>query len=635
MSTEADISQVRTHFLLGRLPSQLRSDVLSDPEVAAAVGGVNQPVNLSSDIVVSCEELLNTLRKIFDGEVCDHLTGLKGDRIDVEVSLETDGTGVITVGRTRWRFVHADLLARNPERRMAAFERVAATYTLTVAEEEAWRARLQSAALDDESFSVLTAAIDATPETFAGKLEEALDKRDVSPQDLLPNDISYWDRLVPNPGASATLTEYIATELDERRRVWLQRDVHAGLRRSALEFAAPGLVPNNLLDPFAGDLSVALASLADLSDHFALVGAFEICARRAAADARLVPVGTRLLDRLLSPIERLEARCAVFGAAFVIGTARLATHEELRRRPLFWRRLAAATQASLVARTAGVEGANSRKVLEWAIRVAGGPFLVSCLLDRAIEPCWRPEWISGSHLAADAVGRILNAWRGVDETERPDEWRPFAEVAEAWITNTGNILISMMPAVLEGGLQRGDVALERLPESFAQTVANFLREPTPAHAIALAPLVFIWGVPDDVATALRIAIESGLRALPPDSKERQLIVGYGAHVAVERTDTALADTVAQACLETALYSTDRTLIRAALLTLIECTGAYTPDREDDLLAARLERLALWRRNPLLPGELGAIVPHLKHVRASLRTHLSRALAALQLAPVQF
>jgi hypothetical protein len=86
----------------------------------------------------------------------------------------------------------------------------------------------------------------------------------------------------------------------------------------------------------------------------------------------LVSVGTRLLEQAFAPMEKLEGRCAVFRSAFVIATARLATHEELRRRPVYWRRLAAAAHASLVVRTLGIEGADHRKLLEWAIKVAGG-----------------------------------------------------------------------------------------------------------------------------------------------------------------------------------------------------------------------------------------------------------------------
>jgi hypothetical protein len=173
--TKTDLAQIRMNTLIEHLPGRIRSDVLSGPDVVTAVGGVHRPVKLSSDTVISREELFHTLRDLFDGKVRDHLTGLKGDRIEAEVSSEPDGVGAITVGRTQWRFAHADLLARNSEPRVAAFEQVAAAYTLTVAEEEAWRARIRSAPLDDDSFSALMAAIEATPETFVRKLNEILD----------------------------------------------------------------------------------------------------------------------------------------------------------------------------------------------------------------------------------------------------------------------------------------------------------------------------------------------------------------------------------------------------------------------------------------------------------------------------
>ena len=121
---------------------------------------------------------------------------------------------------------------------MAAFERVAAAYTLTAAEEEAWRAPKRSAPLDDDSFSALMAAIEATPETFVVKLNDILDKRGISPWDLLPNEASYWDRLIPNPKISATLAEYVATELGARGRAWLTRDLQSGLRRIAPPLAS-------------------------------------------------------------------------------------------------------------------------------------------------------------------------------------------------------------------------------------------------------------------------------------------------------------------------------------------------------------------------------------------------------------
>ena len=82
------------------------------------------------------------------------------------------------------------------------------------------------------------AAIEATPETFVVKLNDILDKRGISPWDLFPNEASYGDRLISNPKISATLAEYVATELGARGRAWLTRDLQSGLRRIAPPLAS-------------------------------------------------------------------------------------------------------------------------------------------------------------------------------------------------------------------------------------------------------------------------------------------------------------------------------------------------------------------------------------------------------------
>jgi hypothetical protein len=158
----------------------------------------------------------------------------------------------------------------------------------------------------------------------------------------------------------------------------------------------------------------------------------------------------------------------------------------------------------------------------------------------------------------------------------------------------------------------------------------FVADPTFAHALGLAPFVFTWGVSDELAEALRSAIETDRGSHSSSAREVALI--YGVHLAVERKDAALADAVAQASLQTALYSPDEGQVRKAVLLVIECTGAYPKSVGNGVLTERLERLALWRRNPLLPHELRSLLPELKRVRASLRPRLARALAALQLAP---
>jgi len=116
-------------------------------------------------------------------------------------------------------------------------------------------------------------------------------------------------------------------------------------------------------------LVTMLERLLDYDDHFAHVGAFEICAESIERDQRFVQLGERFLDRLFSDFSRLQAASEIFGTAFVIATAHLARHERLRRTPAFWRRLVAATHASLVVRVSGVVDATNKELLAWALSI--------------------------------------------------------------------------------------------------------------------------------------------------------------------------------------------------------------------------------------------------------------------------
>ena len=118
----------------------------------------------------------------------------------------------------------------------------------------------------------------------------------------------------------------------------------------------------------------AIETILEVEDPFSLVGAFEICADRAAQDQRFVHLGDRLLDGLFGDMQRLTRACALFGAIFVITTAHLATHETLQRRPVFWRRLASAAHASLIVRALGGNGIDPDRIISWAMRLFGDAY---------------------------------------------------------------------------------------------------------------------------------------------------------------------------------------------------------------------------------------------------------------------
>jgi hypothetical protein len=91
----------------------------------------------------------------------------------------------------------------------------------------------------------------------------------------------------------------------------------------------------------------------EYTDPLAHTGAFDLCAACALEDSRFEELGEALLERLLADPKRLHRELTTYATAFVIAGAYLAEHETLRKQPVFWRRLAAASHASLVARVLG------------------------------------------------------------------------------------------------------------------------------------------------------------------------------------------------------------------------------------------------------------------------------------------
>ena len=157
----------------------------------------------------------------------------------------------------------------------------------------------------------------------------------IAPVDVLPDDDRYWNHLLPPVAGSTTLADYIGQELNAAWRDGLEADPVRALHGLAITFAAPELVPRASLQSLDADAAAkAIDAVSKVDDPFSLVGAFEICADRAAQDQRFVALGDRLLDSLFGDMQRLTGACALFGAIFVITTAHFATHETLQRRPV-------------------------------------------------------------------------------------------------------------------------------------------------------------------------------------------------------------------------------------------------------------------------------------------------------------
>jgi hypothetical protein len=250
---------------------------------------------------------------------------------------------------------------------------------------EAERTRLEAVLrrpdYSDRDFMAAIKSLAASPESFASALRDKASNGRFSMTDLLPGSAEYWDNLTASYGGSATLQDFIASELAEQHVAALRDNPTRVLATISLTFGSPTLIPRDLLGDVAPD--VVLAAVVD--DPFALCGALDLCAERAAADGRFVTVGTQILQKLFGHMKRLELACDIFAAVFVIATAHLAVHETLRQRPVTG---AGSQRRAMLPLSCGLSASGAPKAIPCChgpIELGGKPIICRSLTSSAIS----------------------------------------------------------------------------------------------------------------------------------------------------------------------------------------------------------------------------------------------------------
>lgn len=624
-----NMSRFKAAFALDRLSARVQSDVLADGSLAARFSfELKHPVRLAADLVFAREELFAAFRVAADNGEAP--LPAKDDAAGC-VTISSDHAATVVFGDRRWRFENAALLASSTTQRERVLEALLSRHSLSPRAIETLRSIVRKHDFGDDDFFQAVTLLASSPESFADRLSSRVEVRQVGKADLLPEDDRHWDHLTAPVLASRNLPEYLANELDEVRRSRFAADPHRAFDLASLGYAATLLVPLDIARRIETDvLHTMIEQGLKHDDHFALIGFFEICADALGRDPRFEGLGERVLQRLFGDMERLKTSCGMFAAGFVLATAHLSEHERLRSRPVFWRRLAAASHASLIVRTCGVTPIKQDELVSWALRLSGTAYFASVLADMHAEPRWRPEWLFPNFLIADCFGRARNAIALLSEDRTPESWTTLLDAARAWIDEQKIGPASTFPAVLEGAPRPPQA---NLAQSGALTEAyeSFFSDLTLDHFLFMAHIVYSFGAPPEMIPSVRKIVEM-IRADSRDITNPSLdsAVALAANIAVQLQDAELANDVAELCVEKAATTADRAAVYEHVFRLVECSQADTDtERSKTSLARWLESLSF--RIPVELGlDLAEAIAILTRVQPELTSLLSRAAAAARL-----
>lgn len=621
---------MRALFALRTLDRQLSSDVISDGSIAIKFKiPTHRSANLGSDVAVHQQRLLTAFRHVLAGKRVTSIVDDNGKTIPVKISIAENGAAQIVIEEKRFSFAHAGLLSANIDTRVAFLDRDLKEQTLAGVYADELRSLARRPVMTDEDFLAAVGILSGAPESFVRSIRAKVTSRDLSNADLLPEDERHWDNLVAPWRTSKTLEEFLRAECDEERARAFRENPLRAFFASSLSYCAPGLVPLDTIQALSAETVLGIVERASsLPDHFAITGAFEISADRLAVDARFEAIGTKLLDQLLSDLEQLRKRCTFFAAVCMLTLTRLAQHQKLRRKPAYWRRVTAAANASLVTRACGTD--NAERLFQWVVDHSGKPFLFSALLEEFDEPRWKPEWLSGDHLLADAFGRLDAAVKKIPEASRPAEWVTRIEKARESINERNLDLLAVLPAMGESARRKqpGMDETHAIRDSFQK----LCDEPTVDALIACTPGIYVLGVPKEVTAACRTMIahlqKTSARLDDDNIKFALQLLSYAAVLAL---DEDLADSVGQFAIEKVRELKEDEFTGEIICRLVECSSAYTDRKKAaETLARWLEAVSFLTKQSA-SVDLYDSLNHLQLLEDSLSERLGRALAAARLA----
>lgn len=627
--TPQDLARFRVRFALRRMREDLQSDVLADGVIAKQAGiALSSPISLPDGLVLERETLFSAFQNAADGRPVPDVVDINGVKRDIKIEIQ-NGAAIATYGSHRIAFPQAALLAENLQRRQEVLAASLKNNTLiSQARDELASLVAEPNYSHDEFFAARNIFVGA-PESFATSLREVASKGTLSKKDLLPTKIAHWENLTARRGASATLTEFIKHELAEERAAKIGQDPREAVDVISLTFGGPELVPLEAMRAIgADDLHAGLTKLLQYSDPVALAGAFEICADMALTDPRFIELGSSILDHLLDDPQRLRNELTTFAASFVIATAYLAEHETLRKEPVFWRRLVAASHASLVTRVLGGSADEESSLLTFAMQLSGKTYYLSVLNDAHSETRWRPDWIAQNFLMADVFGRLLGAAQRLGEGV-PATWSKKLEDTKSSVLKDAPPLAQTFPGVLQGWTPTAE-----MPPSdtdVGQMYEEFAREPTIDNFIYFTPIVFSFGFsPDGHAAVLKViqSLRANLATTPPDFA--QAVLDLAALIAAQNRAPELADMVAAVAVERLVLAQKDDRLLATVSVIVLCAAART-NREEALsmLARRLENLAFVAPASLLREALDAF-RILQSINEELGVLLGRSIATARL-----
>jgi hypothetical protein len=529
------------------LPPKVRTSVLEDD-------ALRRQLSLGLDAVIKFEktgtefarsELFRAVRHVLTGASSESSV-VAQDGTTWRVS--RSNAGEITVGRDAEEVSFSEFACFSSDvgTRVQWFDQQTAKLRIMDDRTRKWREILTQRALDDEELGHVLDEFRLTPAHAVAAIEQRFRRRKFSAADLVPPDLRYFDRLVGELGGATNVRDFVSTVVAPRLRALIDENAYEGLK-TAFALSSYHAVSEviDLNTAPRGAVGRVFQWIQERGDRISQVGAIECGLRHLDAFPEIEESLAEMTRAIAADDpEDARGRLHVISGLVALVEGEIARRRIARRRPPFWRRLAAIAHAALIEREVLAAHLEPGSVADWSLKSGGALYYIQTLIDLRQEPRWFPDFISPQQLKAEFVSRVAGA------AERHREKVGAGELASLLTGQDPNSIQSQrvfpaafLPGPLEGGLE----ALIEIPAEFERSIkTNLEAEELTAESffgLVNSSLIFRVGtqLSDLAAEGLR-RVGYQLRKMHANDDPFPLLHGLAMVSAVTRS-RALADEV--------------------------------------------------------------------------------------------
>lgn len=445
--------------LLRDYPDSFVDDILNDQELINKAGVTfNCSINLSeTGLQFEDEQLFSSLITLYKeghASVKDESDkfwdlSFNNESNDAPIKNVSLSSGLSSHSVSGFWFVHPDIKLR-----LAHLEYIKDGLLLGKSSVKRMVSTLSSNISASERMNHVNNIIDTSPGFFYSSLSSRLMKSSSLMLDqLVPNSLFYYQNLIGEHEGSNNVVEYFNMEGFEHVKYLLESYGGVSLLNILSLNWSPSfsnekvisLFEDILLDGAYGDINTNNCSFLDFSIS-------DILLKIRRTDEDSINIISRIVDALMN--DDVQKTLSLLSFFFILTDAVLIRNKLFDSYPVFYRRLASLSHASLLYRCFCANGVvEDQKLCDWIARNFGQDFYIGNLLNLKTDSRWLADYAEPTQLRNELFGRLLNSISIIDEAER----HKYVKTDEQFLINLPFSIDMFLPGPLEGGIEPTDI----------------------------------------------------------------------------------------------------------------------------------------------------------------------------------